>query len=122
MNKGYIAITSVLMIAGTAIAIGIAVTLASVSEVQTALTGMRREAVLDLIDSCIEVSQYSINTQDSLSASVILPFGSCTVTTNSHVGITWTYTVSASLNGFTKTVQVITTRSGTLTPNSWKET
>ena len=121
MNKGYIAITSVLIVAAVAIGIGVVLTLSSISEAQTSLTGLRREATLNLVDSCIEEAQYLINTQNSLPASITLPFGTCSVTTNSHSGANWTYTVSGTLNSHTKSIQVTTTRSNTMTPNIWKE-
>ncbi len=121
MQKGYIAITSVLIITAVAIVIGTVITLTSISEAQTALTEARREAALDLVESCAENAQYSINTQNNLPATITLPLGSCTVTVNSHTGTVWTYTITATLNGYTKNVQITTTRSNTLTPNVWKE-
>jgi hypothetical protein len=121
MNKGYVAITSVLIIAAIGIIIGTVITLSSISEGQTSLSGERREAALDLTESCVEDSLYSINTTNSLGSAITLPPGSCTVTVNSHVGANWTYTVTGTLNGYTKTVQITATRSNTITPIVWKE-
>lgn len=121
MNKGYIAITSVLIITVVAIVIGLVITLTSISEAQSSLSEQRREAVLDFVEGCAEEAQYTINTQNSLPATITLPPGSCSVTVNSHSGANWTYTLSGTLNGYTKSIQIITTRSNTMTPNSWKE-
>lgn len=121
MNKGYVAITSVLMIAAVAIIVVITITLSSISEGQTSLSGQRREETINLVESCIEDALYSINTLNSLGTSITLPTGTCSVVTNSHTGANWTFTVSGTLNGYTKTIQITTVRSNTLTPMTWKE-
>jgi len=121
LSKGYIAITSVLMIAAVAIVVVVTITLSSISEGQVSLSGQRREATIDLVESCIEDALYSINTTNSLGSSITLPIGTCSVTINSHVGANWTFTVSGTLNGYTKSIQITTVRSTTMTPMTWKE-
>lgn len=120
-NKGFIAITTVLIIMAVAILVGTVITLSSISEGQTALSSKNSFSALNLVEACVEDSLLSINTQNNINTTITVPTGTCSVTINSHVGANWTYTVTATLNGYTKNVQVITTRSNTLTPNSWKE-
>lgn len=119
--KGFATISSVLVIGAAVLVIGIAVTLFSISEAQTALTGQRREEVIDLVEGCIEDSLYTINTQNIVNSTITLPLGTCSLTVNSHVGSVWIYTVSGTLNGFTKNFQITVTRSSILAPISWKE-
>ena len=120
-QKGYIAFSSVLIISAAILIIGITLTLTSISESQKALSGRRREEAIDRVEACIEDAMYSININNSLATTITLPEGICTLTIDSHVGNNWTFTVSATTNNYTKSIQVITTRAATITPVSWKE-
>ena len=120
-QKGYIAFSSVLIISAVIIIIGITLTLTSISELQKSLSGRRREEVIDRVEACVEDAMYSINTNNSLPATITLPEGTCGVTIDSNSGFNWTFTVTAATNGYTKSVQVTTTRATTITPVSWKE-
>lgn len=121
MNKGYIAITSVLIIAAVSVVAGLVIALASISEGQTSLSSQRREEAINFIESCIEDSLYSINTKNILNSTDTIPTGTCSVVTNSHVGNVWTFTVSGTLNGFYKSIQVTATRTSTIGSITWKE-
>lgn len=120
-QKGYIAFSSVLIISAVIIIIGITLTLTSISEVQKSLSGRRREEVIDRVEACVEDAMYSINTSNSLPSTITLPEGTCSIAVDSNAGFNWTFTVTGTSNGYTKSIQVITTRATTITPVSWKE-
>lgn len=120
-QKGYIAFSSVLIISAVILIIGVTLTLTSISEAQKALSGRRREEVIDRVEACIEDAIYSINTTNSLPSTITLPEGTCSLTVDSNTGFSWTFTVTATTNGYTKSVQVTTTRATTITPMTWKE-
>lgn len=120
-QKGYIAFSSVLIISAVILIIGVTLTLTSISEAQKALSGRRREEVVDRIEACVEDALYSINIANSLPSTITLPEGICSLTIDSNVGFNWTFTVTASTNGYTKSIQVTTVRASTITPVTWKE-
>jgi hypothetical protein len=121
MNKGFVAISSVLVIAAVVITIGVTVSLSSISEAQRALAAKRNEATLDRVEACIEHSLYSLNTTADIPTGITFPEYSCSVTINSHVGTVWTFTVTISLDNHSKSVQVTATRNTTIGTITWKE-
>ncbi|OGM18105.1 hypothetical protein A2V61_02600 [Candidatus Woesebacteria bacterium RBG_19FT_COMBO_47_8] len=120
-QKGYIAFSSVLIISAVLLVIGVTLALTSISEAQKSLSGRRREETINRVEACIEDAIYSINTNNSLPSTITLPEGICSLVVDSHTGFDWTFTVSATVNGYGKSIRVITTRATTITPVSWKE-
>jgi len=121
-NKfGYTAIITVLAIGAILVVIGTGVVLNSLNEVQSSFSENKKETSLGLLESCVEDCLIKLNKNNSLPATVVLPEGSCTVTTDSHVGNAWAFSVSGSFVGTTKTIQVSATRAGGVTVNSWLE-
>lgn len=122
MKKGFVAISSVLIILAITLVVGVTVALTSITEVQRAFSARRGEQVLDRVEACIEDALYQINTRNDVPTTITLPEGTCSVTIDSHSGANWTFTVSGTASGYTKSIQVMTTRSNTITPVSWKDT
>ncbi|HYD35667.1 MAG TPA: hypothetical protein VD999_06370 [Vitreimonas sp.] len=120
-SPGYIALSSMLMIAAIIVIIGTTASLLAINAGQISLADTRQENVLNLVESCIEDSLLQLNKSNTLPSSLSLPEGNCTVTLNSQVGSVWTFTISATLNGHTKTLQVTTNRTTQLTITNWIE-
>lgn len=120
-QKGYIAIASILVISAVAVIIGTAVALQSINEIQTALSHKKGQESLQLVEGCTENALIRLNRVASLSATVTIPEGSCSVTINSNTGNNWTFTVSGTVNNYTKSVQVSATRGDTFTITNWQE-
>lgn len=121
-KQGFIALVTVLVIGVVLVTIGYSVSLLSISEGQLAQSEKRNEAVLDLTEACVEDALLRLNNTNALTTTVILPEGTCTLTIDSTVGTTWTFTVSGSFQTLVKKIQVVATRGSTITVNSWLET
>ncbi len=121
-NAGYIALSSILVVLVLTISIGISVALASISDAQISLSSKKSFEELDITDSCINEALLELNEDESISSSISLPEGNCSVTIDSQAGNDWTFTVTSNTTGTqTKSVQVSVTRDTTVTVNSWQE-
>lgn len=121
MNKGYIALSSVLVIAAVVVVIGVSVSLLSVSEAQMSLASKKGHESLLLTDGCVEEVLLYLNRRGFLPSSVNTPEGSCSVQLNSQAGNQWTFTVGGMFEGYHKRIQVTATRDSVVYINSWKE-
>ena len=120
-QTGYIAITSVLVIAAIVLIIGTSVLLLAVNDIQSALSNKKSDESLDLVESCVEDALLRLNEDNSIPATITLPDGSCSVTINSQVGTLWTFTVSGTFISHAKSIQVVADRTNTVTVNSWTQ-
>lgn len=120
-NKGYVAISTVLVIVAILLVIITTTSLVAISEGQMSLSNKRADEASNLVESCIEDALIRINKSNNIPSSLILPEGTCTVIIDSHVGNNWTFTVSGSIVGYTKKVQVQATRGSTVSITNWKE-
>ena|SRR3989338_6307938 len=120
-QTGYIAITSVLVIAAIVLIIGTSVSLFAVNDIQSALSNKKSNESLDLVESCVEDALLRLNEDNSIPATITLPDGSCSVTINSQVGTLWTFTVSGTFISHAKSIQVVADRTNTVTVNSWTQ-
>lgn len=120
-SPGYIAISSILVIAAVVLIIGTTVALVSINEGQMSLAAIQSDTALGIVEGCTEEALLFLNENNTLPATITVPLGSCTATTNSVVGTTWTITISTTVNTFTKSVQIILTRGSTITISSWSE-
>jgi redox-sensitive bicupin YhaK (pirin superfamily) len=101
--------------------IGVSVSLIAISEGQLSLSARRNETVLNVTEACAEDALLQLNTTNTLPASVVLPEGTCSVVTDSHVGTTWVFTVTGVLETLTKNVQITADRINTVSVTSWLE-
>jgi len=120
-SKGYIALSSILVIAAVVVVIGVSVSLSAVNDIQSALSGKKAEESFDIVQSCAEDAIMRINQYDLLPTSISLPEGSCTITINSHAGNDWDFTVTGGLIGQTRSLRLSVTRSTIMLLNSINE-
>ena len=120
-TKGYIAISSVLVIAAVVLVIGTTVSLVSISEGQISLSSYHNDTALDAVEGCTEDALLYLNENDSLPAAITTPQVTCTITVNSQSGPNWTITVSGTISDHTKSIQVQLTRATTIIITSWNE-
>ncbi len=120
-DGGYIAIVTVLVIGAIMLSVGMTVILNSINTGQGTLSEIKKESSVGYVESCVEEALMNINRNNTLSGTVVLPEGSCTVTINSQVGSAWDITVDGTLDGYNKSIRVTAIRGSTVTINSWLE-
>lgn len=120
-QAGFAALASVLIIGAIVSLIGLTVALTSISEGQVSLAGVKGANALSLVKGCSEIALLQVNISNSLPATITIPAGSCSVTTNSHIGNTWDFTVRGSFENYSKATNLIATRSSTLNLFRWQE-
>lgn len=120
-QKGYVALSSILVILAVTLAIGISTSLLSINDALSSVSGQKGNTSMDIIEGCVEDALIRLNEDNSIPSSLVLPQGTCTVTINSQVGNNWDFTVSASINSYTRSVRVQAVRSTTVSITSWQE-
>ena len=120
-QNGYIAVVTVLVIVAVLTIIVLTVSLSSLNDTQSSFYGSRGNNARGLLEACVQESLYQLNTKNTLPTSVTVPTGSCSVTTNLLNGNYSTFTVSTTLNTFTKSVQVVAYRFNNVVIQSWIE-
>jgi hypothetical protein len=120
-QSGFAALASVLIIGAVVTLIGVTVALTSISEGQSSLAGVKGANALSLVKGCGEAALLQINPTDTLPSSIVIPAGTCSVTTNSHVGNTWDFTVRASFDTYTKATNIVAVRGTTIDVTRWQE-
>lgn len=121
-KKGFIAISSVLIIAAVVLAIGITVSLLSIGEGQSALSLTKGEDTLSFIEGCTEDTLLKSKASSSYNGgNITRPEGTCTITIDSKSGNDWTATISTAATEYKRTIRVIFNRGGAITLTSWKE-
>jgi len=124
LNKnclGYIALSSVLIVALMILTIGISVTYLAISETQVSLSTVRKEDAIGYVDSCVEEVLLRLNETNAIPTVIPFPLVNCSVTINSQVGNNWTYTATVTNRKHKKTKMVQATRGVYITVSNWKE-
>jgi maltose-binding protein MalE len=119
--RGYIAITTVLIIGVIVLMISLTTALTSVNQTQYSLNNNFKSNTLSFVESCVDDALIKLNLNNSLPSDIILPIGTCTLTVNSNIGNLWDFTVTGSSNFITKSIRVSVTRDTTIQLNSWQE-
>lgn len=120
-EKGFIAMTSVLIIAAVVLVIGVSVTMLSIGEGQSGLTLFKGEETLTLVEGCMEDALLKIRQDINYSGgSISRPEGTCLITL-SKTGNTWTINSTTVLSQYKRTIQAIVNRGGSISISSWKE-
>ncbi len=119
---GFVAITSVLIIASVTIAIAITVSLLGIGEGQSSLALSKGDENLHFVEGCVEDYLLKIRNSSSFAGgNITRPEGTCTITINSG-NPNWDITVSSLSTTYQRRVQVIFVRNSTgITLTSWKE-
>ncbi len=121
-QKGFIALSMVILLVAIVIAISTTVALLSVGEADSALSLTNGESTLDFVEGCAEDALLKARANTTYtSGNITRPEGTCTVVV-SKAGSTWTLTVSTTATAYVRTVQIVMVQDGygdTIT--SWKE-
>jgi len=118
-REGFIAFSSILLVSTIIGVITLSVSLNSISGAQQSLSLYGRDDSLYLVESCVQDALLTLNTTNALTASVVLPAGSCTVTLNSHTGNNWSFTTTGTLNGYSRSIYVEASRTTTILITKW---
>lgn len=121
MESGYIALASVLVISAVVLIVGTTVALLSINDIQSSLSSQKAEEVLGLVEGCAEDALLRLNNSNTIPSVLTIPQGSCSVVINSQVGANWTFTVSGTIGGYTKSAMVSAARGSTVSVTSWLE-
>lgn len=120
-KNGYIALTSVLVIAAVILIIVVATSLLAISEAQISLSDTRGSKTTDFVESCTEDALILLNENNALPSSISHPEGTCTISNVSTASTVWTFTVSATVETHTKAIEVVANRDGGISITSWTE-
>ena len=122
MQKGFMAISTVLLLSVVILAIVTTVTLVSIGELQASFSLFRGEEAIDFTEGCVEDYLLKIRADSAFSGGAITrPEGTCTIVITS-ANPNWDITVSSSATNYQRKVQVVFTRNSTgIVLISWKE-
>ena len=118
-RRSFIAFSSILLVSAIVSVIVLSVSLNAISDAQQSLSLNGRDKAIQFVESCVQDALLTLNSTNTLPSSVTLPLGTCTVTTNSQVGSNWFFTTVGTLNGYTRSIYVESTRSTSVTITKW---
>lgn len=121
MKRGFVAITSVLVISAVALATVSTVMLLGVGEMLGSFAGMKGEESLQLVEGCVEDALLKIHGNSAWAGGPLNPpEGDCLVTINSG-NPNWDITVAATSGDYQRKVRVVFGRGTSLVISSWEE-
>lgn len=120
-KKGFVAISTVLVISAIILIIGLSIAIYSVNYIQTSLAFKKSEETLGNLEGCVEEVLLTLNEQNNIPITVNLPQGVCNVTIQSHTGSNWVFTTDMTVNGYKKSIRVTTNRSTVISVTEWNE-
>lgn len=119
--KGYIALTTVLILSAVTLAIATTISLLAIGEAQSSLALHKGEDSLTFVEGCMEDALLNARESDSYTGGTLTrPEGTCSITVN-KVSNTWTITATTTSTAYTRTIQVVAVKGSSLTLTSWKE-
>ena len=131
MQKGFVAVSVVLILISVIIAISITTTLLSIGEAQSGLALFKGEDNLAFTEGCAEDAMLKARSDPAFGdpigtpVDITRPEGACVVTVNSKIvssTVTWDVTVKSSTTDYKRTIEVVFNRADTgITLTSWKE-
>lgn|SRR3989338_6491072 len=121
-KKGFIAISSLLIISFVVLAISVSATTLAIGELQSAFSLTQGEDVLGFVEGCAEDALWKSRADNNYNGGTITrPEGTCSISISKN-GVTWTMDVTTTATIFKRTVRVIFDRNPTgITLISWKE-
>jgi len=121
-DSAYIAISTVLVIMSAVVILTTAATIAAVTNLNQGTVSFQSHRTRALLEGCVSDALLYLNIQNDLTTSFVQPEITCSVTTDSHTGNDWLFTVTGTADGITKSLQIGANRTPpTLTVTSWKE-
>ena len=122
MRKGFVAMTTVLIISAVVTAVVTTVILLSVGEGQASLALLRGEENLANVEGCVEDVLQKIHDSGTYSgASITRPEGTCTIAYTLGGPTDWDLTVSFSGAEYNRKIHVVFTRAAAITVTRWEE-
>lgn len=120
-QRGFIAISMVILLVALVIAIATSVALLSIGEAESALTLTNGESTWDFVDGCAEDALQKIHDNPAYAGGTITrPEGTCNITINTG-NPNWDITVTTADASYKRTVEIKATRGTTITITSWQE-
>ncbi len=121
-EKGYVAISIVLILTAVILGIIIAVAGLGIGEGQASLALSKGEDALNFSEGCLNDAILKIRSDYTYSGGIITrPEGTCSISV-SQSGLVYTSTASASTTAYRRTVQAVINRGlTTVSLTSWKE-
>lgn len=119
VKNGYAAITSIIVILAVIVLVGIATSLLSIGNAQMGLGQSKSESTLALVESCIEYALLNYNNNGTVPTTSTTPLGSCTIVVDSTTATSATFTTTASISPYTKSIQVVANRINSVTVVNW---
>lgn len=124
--RGFVAMSTVLILGAVVVVIAATVTLLSIGEAQSSLSLYKGEDNLNLVEGCVEDIMLKIRSDSTYSGnSISRPEGTCTITYNpgGNGPVNWDITLSTpSTSAYQRQIEVIFTRNPTgITLTSWRE-
>lgn len=122
-EKGYIALTSLLVIFAVVGAIVTSITYLSIGEAQSGLALYKGEENLSFVEGCVEDVMLKIRSDSSYNGTIITkPEGSCTISYTSSGPINWDLTVSSQTVNYKRSIKLVFVRNPSgITLTSWRE-
>lgn len=127
-QKGYIALSTVLIILAVIIAITLTMTYSAIGEAQSGLALFKGDENLNFAEGCVEDAMLKARSDPNYNGGTITrpsPEPNCVVTVNSKTGsgtVTWDTDVTVDTTDYKRTININFTRSPTgITLNSWNE-
>lgn len=125
MQKGYIALITVLIVMAVVLTTASTVALLAIGEGQSGFSLFKGEDTLTFVEGCVEDAMLKIRANASYNGtSITRPEGTCTITYNVGGGgpTNWDITVSTTATTYKRSIGVVFTRNPTgITLISWKE-
>ncbi len=125
MERGYIALITVLIVMAVTLSIVTTVSHLGIGEAQSGLSLYKGEGTLTFVEGCVEDAMLKIRANPLYNGTQITrPEGTCTITyyLNGAGPTNWDITVSTTATSYKRSVRVKFTRSSTgITLTSWKE-
>lgn len=121
MNKGYIALSTVLVITAVTLSIAATVALLSIGDIQSSYSLSQGEDAYIFTEGCMEDALNRLASSSAYAGgSFTRPEGTCNISVSAN-GSTYTLTATSNATDYQRAIQTIATRSSNLTIYSWKE-
>ena len=121
MQKGFIALTSVLVISVVVLSITLTIVYLSIGQGQSSLALSKGEDQLAFAEGCMEDALLKVRANSSYAGgSITRPEGTCAITV-SQVGNVYTITSAGITTAYKRTIQAVATRGSSIVITSWKE-
>lgn len=122
-ERGYIALTTVLVVMVVVIATVTTATYLSIGEAQSGLALLKGEDNLSFVEGCVEDVMLKIRSNSLYNAATISrPEGTCTITYNSGGPTNWDLLVSSQTTNYKRSINVVFVKNPTgITLTSWRE-